>query len=98
MQIPVVVESLGDDQFRAQAPPPISLVAEGKSSEEAVRNLQARILQEYSRDRRIVLLDLPIDAENPWIKFAGHLKDDSFLSDFRQSLAEYRQQRDPDDE
>ena len=98
MQIPVVVETLGEGQFRAEAPPPFSVAAEGASSDEAVRNLRARIEQEFSNGRKIVMLDVPIDSENPWMKYAGHLKDETFLSDFQSALAEYRKQRDPDDE
>jgi len=98
MQIPVVVETLGQTHFRAEAPPPFSLAAEGASSDEAVRNLRARIEQEFGNGRRIVMLDLPIDNENPWTRFAGHLKDETFLSDFQSALAEYRRQRDPDEE
>ena len=98
MQIPILVESLGQDQFRAEAPAPFSVSAEGKSSAEAVQNLRARIEQEFANGRQIVLLDLPLDGENPWVKYAGHLKDESFLDDFQAALAEYRRQRDPGDE
>lgn len=97
MQIPIVVETLGHDQYRAEAPAPFSLTAEGKSSAEAVQNLRARIEKEFSNGKQIVMLDLTVDGENPWIQFAGHLKDESFLSDFQAGLAEYRRQRDPDD-
>jgi hypothetical protein len=97
MQIPILVEALGQDQYRAEAPAPFSVAAEGKSSAEAVQNLRSRIEQEFSNGKRIVMLDLSVDAENPWIQYAGHLKDETFLSDFQAGLAEYRRQRDPAD-
>jgi hypothetical protein len=97
MQIPILVESLGHGQFRAEAPAPFSLSAEGKSSAEAVQNLRARIEQEFSNGKQIVMLDLAVNGENPWIQFAGHLKDETFLNDFQEGLAEYRRQRDPDE-
>jgi hypothetical protein len=97
MQIPIVVETLGQNQFRAEAPAPFSVAAEGKSSAEAVQNLRARIEKEFSNGKQIVILDLALGGENPWIQYAGHLKDETFLSDFQAGLAEYRRQRDPDD-
>ena len=98
MQIPILIEPIDPGQFRASAPAPFSVSAEGKSTAEAVQNLRARIEQEFSNGRQIVMLDLPLDGENPWIRFAGHLQDDSFLDDFQTALAEYRRKRDPDDE
>jgi hypothetical protein len=97
MQIPILVEALGQDQYRAQAPAPFSVAAEGKSSAEAVQKLRAKIESEFSNGKQIVMLDLPIETENPWIQYAGHLKDETFLDDFQAGLAEYRRQRDPDD-
>ena len=97
MQIPIVVEAVGQDQYRAEAPAPFSVTADGKTSAEAVQNLRERIAEEFSNGRKIVLIDLPMGDENPWIQFAGHLKDETFLSDFQAGLAEYRRQRDPDD-
>jgi hypothetical protein len=97
MQIPVVVETLGVNQFRAEAPAPFSVTAEAKTSAEAVQNLRARIEKEFANGKQIVALNLEVSGENPWIQFAGHLKDETFLSDFQEGLVEYRRQRDPDD-
>jgi hypothetical protein len=98
MQIPISLESLGQDRYRAEAPAPFSVSAEGRSSNEAVEKVRSQIEQKLSSGKQIIVLDMPLPEENPWIKFAGHLKDGTFLSDFQQALAEYRRERDPDDE
>jgi len=97
MQIPILVESVGESQFRAAAPPPFNCSAEGKSSAEAISNLRAQMQEALTGARRVVLIDLPIPDENPWIQFAGHLKDDSYFDDWNAALAEYRQKRNPTD-
>jgi hypothetical protein len=97
MQIPVIVEALGQDQFRAEAASPISLVAEGKSSEEAVQNLRARIEHEFSNGRQIVMLDVSLPQEHAWLKYVGHLKDDPLFDEWQTAIQEYRRQRDIED-
>jgi len=97
MQIPILVESLGHDQFRAEAPAPFSLSAEGKSSAEAVQNLRARIEREFSNGRQVVMLDVAVPIEPAWVKFVGHLKDDPVFDEWQAAIGEYRRQRDRDD-
>jgi len=97
MQIPVVVETLGADRFRAEATAPIGVAAEGKSSEEAVHNLREKIEQERTNGRSIVMLELPSADERPWMRFAGHLKDDPLFDEWQAAILEYRQQRDIED-
>ena len=41
MQIPVLVEPVGNNGFRAKAGEPLPLSAEGATPDEAVRNLRA---------------------------------------------------------
>lgn len=98
MQIPILIETLSAKHFRASAPAPFSVDAEGKSSAEAVGNLRARIENEFVNGKRIGVLDVSLPDENPWIKFAGHLKDEPLVDEWQAAIAEYRRKRDPDDE
>lgn len=97
MQIPILVEALGQDQYRAEAPAPFSVAAEGKSSAEAVQNLRSRIEQEFSNGRQVILLDVAIPNEPPWTKYIGHLKDDPLFDQWQIAIRDYRKQRDVDD-
>jgi predicted RNase H-like HicB family nuclease len=97
MQIPVLVEFLAENQYRAEAPAPFSVSAEGSSSEEAVRNLRARIEEEFSNGRTIVFVDVSMSTEPKWMKYAGHLKDDPLFEKWQAEIHEYRRQRDIDD-
>lgn len=97
MQIPIVVEALGQNQFRAEAPAPFSVAAEGNSSAEAVQNLRARIEKEFSNGRQVVMLEVAISQEPAWAKFVGHLKDEPLFDEWQSAIEEYRQQRDVDD-
>ncbi len=98
MHIPVAVKFLSEDNYQAQAPSPFDLAAVGTSPQEAVDKLRLQIEQELSKGERVVMLNVAVPDENPWVRFAGHLKDDTFFSDWQAGLEEYRRQRDPDDE
>ena len=97
MQIPIVVETLGQDQYRAEAPAPFSVAAEGKSSAEAVQNLRARIEKEFSNGRHVVMLDVALPHEPAWAKFVGHLKNEPLFDQWQSAIREYRQKRDVED-
>lgn len=98
MQIPILIESLDSDHFRASAPAPFSLNADGKTSEEAMVNLRARIESELASGKQVAVLEVPLPTDNPWVRFAGHLKDEPLFDEWQEAIAEYRRLRDPDDE
>lgn len=97
MQIPVLVETLGDNRFRAEAPPPFSVVAEGKSSAEAVQNLRQQMATEFTNGKQVVMVDVPMPEENPWIKYAGYLKDDPLFDQWKAAMEEFRRECDAEE-
>jgi hypothetical protein len=97
MQLPVIVEHLGDDHFRAEAAVPFSVSAEGKSSQEAVQNLRTRIESEFSNGRQLMMLEVNVPHEHAWMKYVGHLKDDPLFDEWQAAIREYRRQRDVED-
>src|SRR5688500_10814145 len=97
MQIAVLVESLGSDLYRAQAPPPFELTAEGSSSEEAVERLRAKMAESVSNGKQIVAVEVPAKQEHPWMAYVGHLKDDPLFDEWQAAIQEYRRQRDIED-
>jgi hypothetical protein len=96
VQIPVLVESIAGDRYRAESPAPFKASAEGASTEEAVSKLREQLQHDFANGRQIVMLDVPLPDENPWIKYAGHLKDEPLLEDWRAAIEEYRSRRDPE--
>jgi hypothetical protein len=93
MEIPVLVEPIPGG-YRAKAGEPLALAAEGATADEAIRALQAMIAQRLASGARIVSMTVP--EEHPWLKFAGTLKDDPLLEEYKQAIADYRRQIDDD--
>jgi hypothetical protein len=95
MDIPVLVEPLGSQWFRATA---FSLSAEGTTADEAVRRVRAELDSRLSAGARIEAIHVPApatDAVPP--PAAGILKDNPLYDDWREAMAEHRRQLDAQD-
>jgi hypothetical protein len=96
MQIPVVVEPVGSGQFRAQGFPPFAAFAEGRTSDEAVSKLREQFQNEIKAGKQVVMVDVPMVEDNPWLKIAGSLKDNPLLDEWKAAMEEFRHERDID--
>jgi len=96
MQVPVLVEPVGEHGFRATGGEPIRVTAEGATPEQALANLKEAIENRLANGARLVPLELSGPAEHPWLPYAGTLKDDPLLEPWKEAMAEYRRQRDAD--
>jgi hypothetical protein len=96
MQIPVLIEPIAHNGYRAQSKEPFALSAKGATREEALAKLRAKIEKRLKKGSEIVGLE--VGQPHPWMEFAGMYKDDPWIDDWVQSMAEYRQQveNDPD--
>ncbi|HKI37543.1 MAG TPA: hypothetical protein VKA46_37150 [Gemmataceae bacterium] len=96
MQIPVLIEPIAHNGYRAQSKEPFALSAKGATREEALAKLRAKIEKRLKKGSEIVGLE--VGRPHPWMEFAGMYKDDPWIDDWVQSMAEYRQQveNDPD--
>ncbi|MCC6493669.1 MAG: hypothetical protein IT424_11690 [Pirellulales bacterium] len=94
MQIPVVVESVGSDHFRAQSLPPFSAVADGTTKEEAVSKVRDELNKQIEEGKDVVMVEVETKAENPWLKIAGRLKDNPSFDEWRAEVEAYRRQCD----
>ncbi|HET6384718.1 MAG TPA: hypothetical protein VFJ58_15105 [Armatimonadota bacterium] len=90
MEISVVVEPVENVGYRATG---LGLSAEGASSEAALQRLQEQIEERIARGVRIVSLQVPKD-KNPWLRFAGGLKDHALADRWEQAMADYRMEVD----
>jgi predicted RNase H-like HicB family nuclease len=97
MGIPVLIVPVEPDRFQARTSEPFAWSAEGATPEEAMENLRAVAGQSLQTGARIEDLDLP-PKEDPWLRFAGDLKDDPLVEEWRQAVADYRRAIDEDPE
>jgi hypothetical protein len=96
MQIPVLIEPVAGNGYRARAGEPFGLTAEGPTCEEALAKLRAAINHRVTSGARLVQLELDTTVP-PWAKFAGTWgEDDPLFEEWKQAVEEYRRQMDED--
>jgi len=90
MQIPVLVERVPNNGFRAKAGEPLALCADGATPEEAVRNLRA-VLDRHMAGKQLTSVDMAPD--NPWLAMAGMFDpSDPLIHEWKEDMASYRQE------
>src|SRR5437660_3523636 len=95
MQIPVLVEPVANNGFRAKAGEPLPVSADGGTPEEAVRNLRAAMDRQLKDGKQLRSVD--IASENPWLAMAGmHDPNDQLVQEWKQEMAVYRQEIEDD--
>jgi hypothetical protein len=91
MQIPVLVEPVANNGFRAKAGEPLPLSADGATPDEAVRNLRAALDRQLKNGKQLRSVD--IAEENPWLAMAGmHDPNDPLVREWKEEMAAYRQE------
>ncbi len=95
MQIPVLIEPIARNGYRATGGMPLAVVVEAPTREEALTKLTEQLQARLRNGAEIVPLDLT-PPKHPWMEFAGMFKDDPWIEDWVQSMAEYRQQVEDD--
>jgi predicted RNase H-like HicB family nuclease len=95
MQIPVLVERVKGNGYRARGKDPFAVSARGATREEALAKLHAKIQTRLKNGTEIVGLEVGT-AQHSWMPFAGMFKDDPWIDDWVKSMAEYRQQVEDD--
>lgn len=95
MVIPVLVEQISGDHFRAVTGEPLSLEVEATTRDEALEKLRQLIDSRMAAGAEII--EIPVRAKaSPLAPFAGLLRDDPLVEPWKQAMAEYRSQRDGD--
>jgi hypothetical protein len=97
MQIPVLVERLKTNGYRARGSQPFAVTAKGATREEALSKLREKIQRRLKDGTELVELELHA-SQSPLLKFAGMFKDDPLFDDWQKAIAEYRREveEDPD--
>jgi hypothetical protein len=99
MQIPVVIEPVAGNGYRATGVEPLGLSAEGGTRAEALAKLRQQLQDRLREGTELVTLDITTrPTENPWVEFAGMFKDDPYFDEWQQAIAENRRKLDEDPE
>jgi len=93
MQIPVLVEPIIGNGFRARGIEPFGVVAEGTTRDEALRNLRQLLEARLVSGAEIVELEVA-GAQHAWKPFAGMFKDDPLFDEWQKAIGEYRREVD----
>ncbi|MCR4414326.1 MAG: hypothetical protein NUV77_18055 [Thermoguttaceae bacterium] len=95
MKIPVLIEPISHERYRATASEPFVGSVEAETPDAALAKLKERIDERLAQGARIALIDLP-SGTNPWLDMAGVFHDDPFFDDWQQAIADYRRGIDED--
>ena len=95
MQIPVLVERIAGNGYRARGAGPVAVTVKAATREKALAKLRERIQARLSKGAELVSLEVGPES-HPWVEFAGMFKDDPQIEEWVQSMAEYRQQVEDD--
>ena len=94
MLIPVLIEPMESQGYRATSAPGLEFAAEGATPDEALACFRAEIERRIAAGAILVNLEIGAIEENPWNRCAGSLKDDPFFDAWQQEIAEYRREID----
>src|SRR5947209_11030091 len=95
MQIPVLVERVRGNGYRARGKDPFAVSAKGATREEALAKLRAKIQTRLKNGTEIVGLEVG-PQPHPLAEFAGMFKDDHMFDDVLKIMAENRKRMDED--
>ncbi|MBI3407911.1 MAG: type II toxin-antitoxin system HicB family antitoxin [Planctomycetes bacterium] len=94
MQIPVLVERVKGNGYRARGSEPFAISARGATRKEALAKLRAKIKSRLKNGTEIVGLEVTAQP-HPLMEFAGmYSEDDPVVQDWKKAMARYRRKVD----
>ncbi len=97
MQIPVLIEPVNNNGYRATIGPPVAMAAEGATRDEALGRLQQALQDRLGAGAEISALEVAVQV-HPLAAYAGMFKDNPLFDAWQQAIADYRRQADQDSE
>src|SRR5262245_59850494 len=91
VEIPVLIEPVAGNGYRARGGEPFALCAEGATRAEALEKLRDQVRARLAAGADLVALAVPPPG-HPWQPFAGMFPKDPLIDDWKQAVAEYRRQ------
>lgn len=95
MQIPVLIDKVKGNGYRARGTEPFAITARGSTREEALAKLYAKIQTRLQKGMELVGLEVG-PQPHPWMEFAGMFKDDPDFKEVLEIMAENRKKMDED--
>lgn len=95
MQIPVLVERVKGNGFRARSAEPVAVSARGPTRDEALARLREKIQSRLKKGTELIGLEVA-PQPHPLAEFAGMFKDDPDFEDVLKIIAENRRTMDKD--
>src|SRR5437016_1120959 len=98
MEIPVLIELVENNGFRARSGEPLALCAEGSSPAEALANLQRMMDNRLQGGARLTFIAPTGGTDNAWTRMAGIFENEPFFDAWQEAIKEYRRQVEEDPE
>jgi predicted RNase H-like HicB family nuclease len=95
MQIPILIEPVAGNGYRARGCEPFGLTADGATREEALHKLEEQLRARLKTGAQIVSLEIA-EQDNPWRQFAGMFEGDPLFDEWQAAIAENRRKADED--
>ncbi len=95
MQIPILIEPVAGNGYRARGAEPLGLSAEGSTQEEALANLKQKLDARLCGGAVVVPLEVSTQP-HPLAEFVGMFKGDPLIKEWKKSMKAYRRKRDKD--
>jgi hypothetical protein len=93
MQIPVLIEPIAGNGYRARGGEPLALTADGPTREAALAKLKKQLEARLRSGAEILPLEV-FAGPHPLAEFVGMFKDDRGIEDWKQAMAAYRRKID----
>lgn len=93
MKLPVLVEPIAENGYKASMTAPFEYATEGATRDEAVQKLKQLIQNRLNNGAELISLEVP-RTDNPWLRIEGVYKDDPLFDEWQAAIAEYRRQKD----
>jgi predicted RNase H-like HicB family nuclease len=93
VKIPILIEPIAGDGYRARGGEPFAVVVEARTRDEALAKLKEQLQTRLRNGAEIVPLELGPET-HPLAEFVGMFKDDPMLGEWKEAMAEYRRKID----
>lgn len=90
MQIPVLIERVPGNGYRASGAVPFTFTVEGSNRTEVIEKLQRLIASKLENGAELIPVDVA-EPDNPWLKMAGMWdKNDPLVQEWKEIMRENR--------
>jgi hypothetical protein len=93
MHIPVLIEPIAGDGYRARSGEPLPLCVEAATREDALAKFQQELRSRLENGAELFALEVP-PKPHPLAELVGIFKDDPGIEDWKKSMAAYRRKID----